>query len=437
MRGGERLSQWEGTNLVTDPSWGDNGKGRVVDELAQRAHLVVRTNGGPNAGHTVHNEQGEFKLHLIPCGIFNPEAICVLADTVVVNPISLAEEITSLRQKGIEVTSKNLLVSQNAHLIMPWHRKRDNLRELARGGEKIGTTGQGIGPAYGDRSERVGLRVEDLLRENFEQLFDRELLFQEKLARVMAGNEAKKYDRDAIFEDLLKARETIAPLITYVLPVITKYHDSHKRVLGEAGQGALLDLDRGGYPNVTSSHPGLSGFCLATNISPQEVERVIAVTKAYSTRVGEGPLPTELDDEVGEEIREKGGEYGATTGRSRRCGWLDVPATRYGIRTVSANSLALTKLDIFDDFPEIKICVAYKIGNKYCATAPIDNGELMRIAEPIYETLPGWERPTSGCRDYYSLPLKAREFIQRTEELLGKPIELVSVGPNRGETIYR
>lgn len=433
----EKLSQWEGTNLVTDPSWGDNGKGRVVDELAQRAHLVVRTNGGPNAGHTVHNEQGEFKLHLVPCGIFNPEAICILSDTVVVDPFLLAAEITGLRQKGIEITSTNLLISQNANLIMPWHINRDNLRELAHGGKKIGTTGRGIGPTYADRTERVGLKVKDLLGNDFEKKFDKELLFQERLTRVMAGNERKYYDRDAIFEDLLRAREIIAPLISYVLPVITDYHDSHKNVLGEAGQGGIIDLDRGESPFVTSSHPGLNGFSSATNIPLQEVRRVLAVLKAYTTRVGEGPLPTELNDKVGEEIRNKGHEYGATTGRPRRCGWLDIPATRYGIRTVSANSLALTKLDIFDGFPEIKICIAYKIGNKYYATAPIDNGELMRIAEPIYESLPGWETSTTGCEDYYSLPLNAREFIQRAEELLGKPIELVSVGPNRGETIYR
>lgn len=433
----ERLDKWEGTNFVTDPSWGDNGKGKVVDLMAQRAHLVVRTNGGPNAGHTVNNELGEFKLHLVPCGIFNPEAICVLADTVVINPISLAEEISSLREKGIEITSKNLLVSQNAHLIMPWHRRRDDLREIARGGEKIGTTGQGIGPAYGDRTERVPFRVEDLLKDNFEKIFDQELAYQERLARMMTRSDSEQYDREKIWEDLKKAREIISPLITYVFPVISEFHNSGKRVLGEAGQGALLDLDCGTFPYVTSSHPGLPGFSLATKIPSREVQRVIAVTKAYTTRVGEGPLPTELFDENGEELRNKGHEYGATTNRPRRCGWLDIPATIYGLRTAGADSVALTKLDIFDGFSRIKICIAYKIGNKYCATAPIDNADLMKIAQPIYETLSGWESPTTGCEDYYSLPDNARDFVQRVEKLLDKPIELVSVGPNRGETIYR
>lgn len=433
----ERLDKWEGTNFVTDPSWGDNGKGKVVDLMAQRAHLVVRTNGGPNAGHTVNNDHGEFKLHLVPCGIFNPEAICVLADTVVVNPILLAQEIISLREKGIEVTSKNLLVSQNAHLIMPWHRRRDDLRELARGGEKIGTTGQGIGPAYGDRTERVRFRVEDLLREDFEKLFDQELAYQERLARMMTRSDSEQYDREKIWEDLKKARETMAPFVTYVFPVISEFHNSGKRVLGEAGQGALLDLDCGTFPYVTSSHPGLSGFMLATRISSREVQRVIAVTKAYTTRVGEGPLPTELFDETGLKLRKKGNEFGATTGRPRRCGWLDIPATKYGLNVADADSVALTKLDIFDEFPEIKICVAYRIAGKKYDMAPIDNAELMKIAKPVYEILPGWEAKTSKCKDFDSLPVNAKKFIKRIEKLFDKPIELVSVGPNRGETIYR
>jgi adenylosuccinate synthase len=433
--------------------------------MEQRADLIVRVNGGANAGHTVINEKGEFKLHLTPSGIFNPDAICVLSDTVAVNPLILVDEIATLKAAGVEISNKNLLVSQNAHLVMPWHRKRDNLREVARGFEKIGTTGQGIGSAYSDRTERVGLRVGDLLDPHFEKMFDRELQWQEKLARLMSGQDllahiamderftamtwdeiraaADKqaqeffYRRDEILADLYAACETLAPLISNVLPVIWQHHDSGKRILGEAGQGILLDLDRGSYPDVTSSHPGIAGFNLATGLSPHEVDRVIAVTKAYSTRVGEGPLPTELKNNIGDIIREKGHEYGATTGRPRRCGWLDIPAVKYGCRVGGVDSLALTKIDIFDEFSEIKMCIGYRVGNKEYAIAPTGDMAFMKSAVPIYETLPGWECETSGVRNFTDLPENAKKYIERVQELVGRPIELVSVGPEREASIYR
>src|SRR3989344_2017976 len=406
----ERLNEWEGTNFVTDPAWGDNGKGKVVDLMAQRAAMVVRVNGGPNAGHTVKNERGEFKFHLMPSGIFNPQAISVLADTVVVNPSILSKEITEVKKAGIEVGENNLLISRNAHLIMPWHRRRDNLREVARGGEKIGTTGQGIGPTYADRTERVGLKVGHLLRSDFNEMFDRELAWQEKLARSMSNSDTPQYDREQILRNLEEAREVIAPMITEVLPVIWEYHDAGKRVLGEAGQGVLLDLDRGGYPYVTSSYPGIAGFNLATGIPPKEVARVIAVTKAYTTRVGEGPLPTELLNEMGDKIREKGDEYGTTTSRPRRCGWLDIPTLRYGVRVGGADSLALTKIDIFDEFSEVKICTGHEIDGVVYKTIPTADNHSMSRAKPIFETLPGWEKTTTGCRDFKNLPKNARRF---------------------------
>lgn len=458
------LENWSGTNFVTDPTWGDNGKGKVVDLMAQRADLIVRINGGANAGHTVINEKGEFKLHLMPSGIFNPNAVCVLSDTVVVNPLILVEEISSLKKAGVEVGHKNLLISRNAHLVMPWHRSRDILREVARGSEKIGTTGQGIGPTYSDRTDRVGLRVGDLLNPNFERLFDREIQWQEKYTRAMSGQdllanividerfagmsleeikqEALKqaqesfYKRDEVLADLLAAREVIAPLISNVLPVIWEYHDANKRILGEAGQGVLLDLDRGNYPDVTSSHPGIAGFNIATGLSPREVERVIAVTKAYTTRVGEGPLPTELKDNTGNAIREKGHEFGATTGRPRRCGWLDIPAIRYGSRVGGVDSLALTKIDIFDGFPEVMICIGYKVGNREYRMAPTGDLEFMRSATPIYETLSGWERDTTSAKNFKDLPQNARNYVERVQELMGLPIELVSVGAAREASIY-
>lgn len=432
----ERLKTWEGTNFVTDPAWGDNGKGKVVDLMAQRADLVVRVNGGPNAGHTVRNEYGEFKFHLMPSGIFNPRAICVLSDTVVVNPGILSDEILDLRRAGVEVTRNNLLISKNAHLIMPWHIRRDNLREVARGEERIGTTGKGIGPTYADRTERTGLRVGDLLRQDFIDRFDKELLWQERLTKLMAGEDRAQYDREQILADIAKAKEIITPMIANVLPVIWEHHDSGRKVLGEAGQGVLLDLDRGGYPDVTSSHPGIAGFNLATGIPPSEVDRVIAVTKAYTTRVGNGPLPTEIKDETGNRIRELGNEYGTTTGRPRRCGWLDIPAMRYGLRVGGTTSLALTKLDIFDSFSQVEICVGYKIDTKEYKRAPVADVEFMKSVEPIYETLPGWESDTTGVRSFDQLPKNAQKFVERVQEHVGIPIELVSVGPERESSIY-
>lgn len=430
------LSEWCGTNFVMDPTWGDNGKGKIVDLMAQRAQMVVKTNGGPNAGHTVVNEHGEFALHLVPSGIFNPDAVCVLSDTVVINPTSLVAEIESVRKSGVEINSNNFLISMNAHLIMPWHRKRDGLREVARGEGKIGTTGQGVGPTYSDRTDRVGLRVRDLIEPGFEEKFDKELRWQEKLTALMSGSDSVNYDREKILEELVTAREVIAPMVTEVLPVIWEYHDSGKNVLGEAGQGVLLDLDRGGYPYVTSSHPGIAGFNLATGISPREVDRVIAVTKAYSTRVGEGPLPTELLNEMGDKIREKGDEYGTTTARPRRCGWLDIPTLRYGVRVGGADSLALTKIDIFDEFSEVKICTGHEIDGVVYKTIPTADNHSMSRAKPIFETLPGWEKTTTGCRDFKDLPKNARRFVQRIQEIAGIPIELVSVGPEREASIY-
>ena len=432
------LAQWSGTNFVTDATWGDNGKGKIVDLMAQRADMVIRINGGPNAGHTVVNPQGEFALHLMPSGIFNPEAICVLSDTVVINPFTLTEEIKAVRQAGIEVNNKNLLISKNAHLIMPWQKRRDGLREVARGGKRIGTTGQGIGPTYSDRTERVGLRVGDLLAPEFQERFDQELVWQEKLTALMSGNnEVVHYDRDRILEELKEAREMIAPMITSVIPVIWEYHSSNKSILGEAGQGVLLDLDRGGYPYVTSSHPGIAGFNLATGIPPKEVARVIAVTKAYTTRVGEGPLPTELNNEVGEMIRSKGHERGVTTGRPRRCGWLDIPALKYGIRVGGVDSLALTKIDIFDGFPEVAICVGYEVGGKIYDTLPDANDiEFMYQAKPILKILRGWDNDTTSSRLFSDLPENARKFVKEVEEAIGRPIELVSVGPDREASIY-
>lgn len=433
---------WSGTNAVVDNGWGDSGKGKIVDVGAQSADLVIRYNGGPNAGHTIKNERGEFKLHLMPSGIFNPDALCVITGGVVVNPFILSDEIEELRKSGIAISSSNLLISKGAHLIMPWHRTRDSLEEVARGGEKIGTTGQGIGPVYADRASRNGLRVGDLLDPHFEELFYRELVWQEKLTRLMSGQELGEsanqfYDGDAILEQIRAAREFLSPLITNVMPVIFDHEKNGKNILGEGAQGALLDLDLGTYPYVTSSNPGLSGFVKSTGIDPRGINRVIGVTKAYTTRVGDGPMPTELLDETGEHIRQKGNEFGAVTGRPRRCGWLDIPAMKFGARVVSANSIALTKLDIFDGMSEVKICVGYEHNGRQYDTLPDPDPRFLQEVKPIYETVLGWDEETTGCESFSELPANAKAYVLEVQEQLGLPIEIVSVGPDRQATIYR
>lgn len=435
-------SFWKGVVVVTDPAWGDNGKGKVIDVASEYANVVVRYNGGPNAGHTVRNSYGEFGLHLVPSGIFHPKVINIISTKVVVNPFSLVEEIENLQKKGVKISGKNLLVSEGAHLIMPWHRKRDTLAEKTRGGSAIGTTGQGIGPAYEDRASRKGLRVGDLLRRNFEELFDRELVWQERLTRVMDGNEAKNskeqyYDRDHILKDFKKVRALLSPMIKNTLEVIWKNFDAGKNILGEAGQGALLDLDLGGYPFVTSSNPGVAGFSISTGISAKHVNKVIGVLKAYTTRVGGGPMPTELHDEIGEHFVKEGREFGVTTGRRRRCGWIDIPAMKYGARVAGVDRIAMTKLDILDKLKEVKICVGYTVNGKKYKDITTFDPEFISRAKPILEKMKGWQEDTSKIRDIKKLPKNAKKYIERVEALLGLPINIVSVGPDREETMYR
>lgn len=434
------LADWKGIIFVTDPTWGDNGKGKVVDFLATRADMVVRTNGGPNAGHTVVNNYGEFKLHHLPCGIFNPAALCVIADTVVIDPFTLVEEIDSLKNAGIELDSDRLLISENSHLIMPWHKIRDNLREVARGGGKIGTTGRGIGPVFADRSERMGLQIHDLIQPGLEKKLRHEIDFQKDLINLMNYG-AKVKLPEINFVELLgkleKITDRLAPLIDNSIKLIFEYTQLDRHILAEAGQGMLLDLDRGTYPFVTSSHPGIAGFNLATGLNPRRVNKTIAVTKAYTTRVGTGPMPTELIDETGERIRKIGREFGTTTGRPRRVGWLDIPAIRYGAEAAGANSIALTKLDIFDDFYTIKICTGYEVDRQIFDRAPSALPDFLEKIEPDYLSLPGWEENISDVRNYDDLPENARYFIEEVEERIGLPIELISVGPAREQTIYR
>jgi adenylosuccinate synthase len=431
----------KGTNIVIDTAWGDSGKGKFVDVFSGDADLVVRFNGGANAGHTVVNEYGEFKFHLIPTGIFNPKALSILAGSVAISPLTLVDEINELREKGVSISPKNLLISEYAHMIMPWHIARDNLRESARGDAKVGTTGRGIGPLYADRTERVGVRVGDMLKANFEEIILRELDWQTRLITLMDVEEPSSHLEnlapEKVLADFRAAKEVLAPMIGNPLPIIWEAQKAGKEILGEGAQGILLDIDLGTYPYVTSSHPGVTGFSIATGLQQNDINRVIGVTKAYQTRVGEGPMPTELLGEVGDKLRELGNEYGATTGRPRRCGWLDLPSLRYSLQVGGVNSIALTKIDVLDGMDEIKICTHYEHNGKKYDTLPTADAAFMAEAKAIYETMPKWDGATFGIKDFADFPPEAQDYVKYIEDAVGVPVEIISNGPAREEVFYR
>ena len=434
------MSFWKGITLVTDTAWGDSGKGKIVDEAASHSDMVIKTNGGANAGHTVVNHLGEFKLHLVPSGIFHKNVFCVISTEIVADPFALVSEIEELRKKGIHISKNNLLISDTMHLVMPWHKMRDTLKEKARGKVKIGTTGRGIGPTYADRADRVGLRMKDLFSNDFKDIFLAEAKWQEELTRLMDKGQkenTKYYDTKILLNDFIHVKKILKPFAGNALLKIWKYQNEKKTIIGEAGQGALLDISLGGYPYVTSSHPGASGFSLATGIQGREMKRVVGVTKAYTTRVGSGPMPTELKGKIGIHLQTKGQEVGATTGRTRRCGWLDCVAVKYGARTTGVTDVALTKLDILDELKEIKICVGYKIKGKIVKNLTSFDTDEVKIAKPVYETFPGWQEDITKIKSFSDLPKNAKIYISAIEKLLDLPVSIVSVGPSREQTIYR
>jgi len=422
--------------IVVDTTWGDGGKGKIVESSTSFFDVVVRYAGGPNAGHTVIHNGETFKFHGLPSSIVHPGTLSVVGPGVVVNPNSFVKELEQTREKGIEISPKNLLISHNAQLIMPWHQKRDALSETARSKQKIGTTLQGISPAYQDLAGRTGLLMKDLLldEKKLREKFDEELSFQEKLAQAFdSTTKPPHYDGDKIFTDLLQARVVLKPFIGDALDVVWQAQKNGKRILGEGAQGALLDVVLGGRPYVTSSHPGRSGFEISTGI--YQVDDVIGVTKAYATRVGEGPMPTELFDATGDAIREAGGEFGATTGRPRRCGWFDGVAVKYGAKISGTTVLAVTKLDILDQLEEVKICVGYNVDGT--PQSDVTNLDVMARAIPIYETLPGWKESTVGIKRWSELPENAKSYLKRIEDVVGLPIEIASIGPGREDAVYR
>ena len=416
---------------IIGAQWGDEGKGKVVDLLAQQAGAVVRFSGGDNAGHSVVNPYGEFGLHLVPSGIFSPQAICIIGNGVVINPAVLIGEIEQLTQRGVDTS--RLFVSDRAHLIMPYHILLDGLEEEARGGKALGTTRKGVGPAFADKAARLGIRTGDLL--------DREVLL-ERLRPILSYKNTiltKIYgvsplSLGEVYGQYCQYGERLAPYIRETTIMLEEILSRGELVLLEGAQGTLLDPDFGTYPYTTSSSPLAGGGCLGAGLSPTRIDRILGVFKAYCTRVGGGPMPTEMKDETGDLIRERAHEYGTTTGRPRRCGWFDAVAARFSTRINGFTGAAVTRLDILDILPRLKICVGYKLDGKTIDYFPGSVAALARC-QPVYEELEGWQTPTSDIRDYERLPVEARQYIARLEELTSCPANLICVGPEREQTI--
>jgi adenylosuccinate synthase len=421
------------TKVVLGAQWGDEGKAKVVDYLTLGADLVVRYQGGANAGHTVKVGDTSFVFHMIPSGIMHPGKVCVVGNGVVVDPEALLQEADELQARGFSIAGR-LFISHNAHLVMPYHKLLDKLAEEGRGSDRIGTTGRGIGPCYRDKVERAqGVRVVDML--------DADHLRQKLRAAIAAKNELlhRLYDHPPLeaaptVDAYLGHAERLRPYVADTSLLLNEALDQGKTVLCEGAQGTLLDIDHGTYPFVTSSNTTAGGACTGTGIGPTRVDQIIGVAKAYTTRVGNGPFPTELLDQTGERLREVGHEYGATTGRSRRCGWFDAPILRLSARVNGLTSLALTRLDVLDTFPRLKLCTGYQLGGRVLNEFPLDPRDLERCA-PLYEEVEGWNTPTTGVRRFADLPAPARHYVERVAQLSRTPVSLVSVGPERDSTI--
>jgi adenylosuccinate synthase len=425
------------TNVVIGAQWGDEGKGKVVDLYTEFADMVVRFQGGNNAGHTLVVERdGAFEktvLHLIPSGILHEDTTCVIASGVVLDPGVLIEEIEGLRAQGHSVEPDQLVVAENASVIMPYHQTLDVARESDDSQQKIGTTGRGIGPCYEDR---VGRRA----------IFARDLNDEDRLRSKIASNLAEKnqilesmgaetYETDALVDQCLEWGEQLEPFVSDAGLLVDQAVQRDERVLFEGAQGTMLDIGHGTYPYVTSSHTTSGGVCVGAGVAPRELDGIIGISKAYCTRVGRGPFPTELEDEVGEHLREAGNEFGSTTGRPRRCGWVDAAGLRYAHRINGFSGLAVTKLDVLSGLDTVKICVGYTDSDGTRYEQPPSDPELLERLDPVYEELPGWEADITGVRVLEDLPETARQFLNRLETLLEVPIVLVSVGPARNETI--
>jgi adenylosuccinate synthase len=420
------------TNIaVLGAQWGDEGKGKIVDMLTPHFGTVARYQGGHNAGHTVYVQGKKFVLHLIPSGILHPGVTCVIGNGVVIDPQALFKEIDELARMGIAVDGR-LLISEKAHVILPYHRELDVLSEARRGERKIGTTSRGIGPAYEDKIGRRGIRICDLLG-------DRAALQQEVRENVNARNRIIKdstLDWKPVFDQLVAYGDRIRPWAADCSLFLSKTMQEGKGVMFEGAQATLLDIDHGTYPFVTSSNASVGGVCTGLGVPPRAIHGVLGVAKAYTTRVGEGPLPTELSGALSDRLRESGQEYGASTGRPRRCGWFDAVVVRYSARINGLDALALTKLDVLDGLPEVLLCTGYRTPSGVVTEFPADLRTLA-AAEPVYETMPGWTTPTKGATRVDQLPREARQYVERLEAISGVSCAIISTGSDRAETIVR
>jgi len=416
--------------ILVGAQWGDEGKGKIIDVLTGGANIVVRSQGGNNAGHTVIHRGKKFILHLIPSGILRRGKICVIGNGVVIDPVALVTEIEGLRKLGV-VVAKNLLISNCAHLVLPYHRLLDEQRELRKGVTKIGTTKRGIGPAYGDKAARTGLRVSDLMQP---RLFSKklEVKIQENNS-ILRALGAKPIDFDEVNRSYLAAGEFLRPFVTNTVVYLHQALQRGKEILFEGAQGTFLDIDHGTYPYVTSSNTTAGGACTGSGVPPHRMDLVLGVMKAYTTRVGEGALPTE-DPDFADMLHKMGREFGATTGRARRCGWFDAVATRYATMINGIDQLAITNLDGLDNVDPIQICVGYRLNGKRLNVPPCDATQL-NSCEPIYEEMPGWNSSTQSAKKFSELPSNAKCYVRRLAELTGAKLKMVSVGPERTQTI--
>jgi adenylosuccinate synthase len=426
--------------VVLGAQWGDEGKGKVTDLLAAEADVVARFAGGDNAGHTVTVGPERFALHLIPSGILYPRVTCLMGSGMAVNPKTLLAEMDRLEARGVDVSPKRLRLSGKAHLIMPYHIALDSAAEAARGGAAIGTTKRGIGPAYTDKAARSGIRAQEMLhpRQVFSERIRERVIANNRVLEAVYGQPPLGIEE--VVQEHLGYAERLAPHVTDVSDEISEALRSRKHILAEGAQGTLLDLDHGSYPFVTSSYPTIGGVMIGLGVGPQHISRVVGVVKAYQTRVGSGPMPTELTGEMGERLRGTGAhpwdEFGTTTGRPRRCGWLDGVTLRYARRLNGLTEMSITKLDILSAFDELKICVAYELDGKRIESFPSDLSVLARC-RPVYNTLPGWGEDITEVRTYADLPQQAQHYVAQVEDLLGIPASFVSVGPGRDQTIRR
>jgi adenylosuccinate synthase len=424
-----------GTLVIVGTQWGDEGKGKIVDLLTSRADVVVRFQGGSNAGHTLKVAGEQVIVHLIPSGILYPDTLNIIGNGLVVDPAVLLSEKDELRKRGHFQRDEQLIISERAHVIMPYHRVIDQGREEILGKAKIGTTGRGIGPAYEDKASRMGIRMGDLLRPETlrrrvtSALEEKNFLIEHRFKRA-------KLDPDEIIEEYIGYGEKLKVHITDTAQVLQQRVAEGHHVLFEGAQGTLLDIDHGTYPFVTSSNVVAGNVCCGSGVSPNRLESVWGVVKAYSTRVGSGGFPTELDNQLGEEIRQTGAEYGATTGRPRRCGWLDLVVVNHSIRLNGLNGIALTKMDVLTGISPLRVCTAYELDGQVIDRVPADIQDLERLS-PKYRDLKGWEEPLHECRSFDDLPKGARDYVETIEHLTGVPVTLVSVGPGREQSILR